>query len=162
PRSCAAFYRSLNKTVDVVAMVSTKGTDHNSAWSYTTVVKQMNRPILQLVLLLSVLAVSLYGCKSNDGQEGWSEQAAPKAPYVEAKRQTITVEDTYPGRVVAIREAQVRPQVSGIVRARLFTEGDTVEKGDALYQIDPDMFAASVSASRAAVSKAEAALVLAK
>jgi len=126
------------------------------------VVKPMYRPTITLVLLLSLAAVTLQGCKSNEEQAGWGNASAPTAPYVEAAQQSIVVEDTYPGRVVAIREAQVRPQVSGIVRERLFTEGDTVEKGEALYQIDPDMFAANVAASRAAVSKAEAALTLAK
>lgn len=115
-----------------------------------------------LILLMSTLTVSLYGCKGGGGEEGWGDAPAPKAPYIEANTQTITVEDVYPGRVVAIREAQVRPQVSGIVRERLFTEGEVVEKGEALYQIDPDVFAANVAASRAAVSKASAGLTLAK
>lgn len=125
-------------------------------------VKPMYRSTFKLILLVSLLCTAAYGCKNKDEQAGWGDASAPTAPYIEAAQKTIAVEDTYPGRVVAIREAQVRPQVSGIVRARLFIEGDTVNKGDALYQIDPDMFAANVAASKAAVSKAQAALTLAK
>lgn len=143
-------------------MAYTKAT-FDSAWSLNfTVVKPMKRSKLMLILLVSALTMTLYGCKGGGDEAGMGDAPAPTAPYIEADEQTITVEDVYPGRVVAIREAQVRPQVSGIVRARLFTEGDVVEKGDALYQIDPDVFAANVAASKAAVSKANAALTLAK
>lgn len=122
----------------------------------------MYRPTLTVILLAGVLAVGLTGCKKDEGSTARGDAPAPNAPYVVATQKSISVEDTYPGRVVAIRESQVRPQVSGIVRARVFTEGDTVEKGDTLYQIDPDVFAANASASRAAVSRADAAQKLAK
>lgn len=125
-------------------------------------IRPMLRPALTVIVLAGTLLVGLTGCKKDDGQGGWSDGPAPEAPYVVAAEKMIPVVDEYPGRVVAVREAQVRPQVSGIVRERIFTEGAIVEKGDALYQIDPDVFAANVAASRAAVSKAEAARKLAK
>ncbi|MCC3264338.1 biotin/lipoyl-binding protein, partial [Paenibacillus polymyxa] len=55
------------------------------------------------------------------------------------------------GRTAAAMSAEVRPQVGGIIQKRLFTEGDTVKAGQALYQIDP-------SSSRAAYDEAAAAL----
>lgn len=125
-------------------------------------IRPMLRPTFKVILLAGILIVGLTGCKKDEGQGGWGDAPAPEAPYVVAAKKVIAVEDDYPGRVVAVREAQVRPQVSGIVRSRIFTEGDLVEKGDALYQIDPDVFAANAAASRAAVSKAEAAQKLAK
>lgn len=125
-------------------------------------IRPMLRPTLTVIFLVGTLLVGLTGCKKDEGQGERGPATAPNAPYVLTAKKKIVVEDTYPGRVVAIREAQVRPQVNGIVRERLYTEGEIVEKGDALYQIDPDIFAANAAASRAAVSKAEAALKLAK
>ena len=42
-----------------------------------------------------------------------------------------------PGRTSAYRIAEVRPQVDGIIRRRLFTEGAEVRAGQPLYEIDP-------------------------
>lgn len=42
-----------------------------------------------------------------------------------------------PGRTDAFRVAEVRPQVSGIILRRNFTEGSDVKAGESLYQIDP-------------------------
>jgi len=54
--------------------------------------------------------------------------------------------------------AEIRPQVSGIIRKRLFTEGSEVKAGQELYQIDPAQFQAALDNARAAVIRAEAAL----
>lgn len=51
--------------------------------------------------------------------------------------QHIPVLIPLPGRVVPLRSAEVRPQVSGILIKRRFTEGQTVQAGEPLYQIDP-------------------------
>ena len=61
-----------------------------------------------------------------------------------------------PGRTVAYRIAQVRPQISGIIQKRLFTEGAAVQAGQALYQIDPGPYRAAHDSAAAAVAKAEA------
>lgn len=61
-----------------------------------------------------------------------------------------------PGRTLAVQTAEIRPQVSGIVRARLFTEGSTVTAGQALYQIDPASYQATVNSAQAGVARAEA------
>ena len=49
-----------------------------------------------------------------------------------------------PGRTAAFRVAEIRPQVSGLVRKRLFTEGSDVKAGQVLYQIDPAPFQAAL------------------
>jgi membrane fusion protein (multidrug efflux system) len=55
--------------------------------------------------------------------------------------------------VAAVRVAEVRPQVNGIILKRLFTEGSEVTAGQQLYQIDPAPYEASYhSAAAAAVS----------
>jgi membrane fusion protein (multidrug efflux system) len=44
-----------------------------------------------------------------------------------------------PGRVNALRNAEVRPQISGVIQKRLFSEGALVRQGQPLYQIDPSL-----------------------
>ena len=70
----------------------------------------------------------------------------------------LAIEDLLPGRIVPLRLAEVRPQVSGIVRARLFEEGDTVKEGQPLYRIDPSIFQAEVAGAQATTSRNRAAL----
>ena len=61
-----------------------------------------------------------------------------------------------PGRARAYREAEIRPQVTGLIQSRLFTEGQMVTAGQALYQIDASEYAASVNSAKAALQRAEA------
>ena len=63
-----------------------------------------------------------------------------------------------PGRVSAFLMAEVHPQVSGIVKERLFTEGGDVKAGDVLYQIDPAPYQAARDSAMAALARAEANL----
>ncbi|MGY4024366.1 efflux RND transporter periplasmic adaptor subunit [Aeromonas rivuli] len=60
------------------------------------------------------------------------------------------------GRTAALRIAEVRPQVSGIVLKRLFTEGSDVKAGQLLYQIDPAVYQANVASAAANLAKAQA------
>ncbi|KZX59868.1 efflux transporter periplasmic adaptor subunit [Vibrio sp. HI00D65] len=82
---------------------------------------------------------------------------------------TLTIETTsqpvlldLPGHTNAFREAEVRPQVDGIVLARLFKEGSFVEKGQSLYQIDPAQYEASLLISNSKLEAAKASLGAAK
>jgi membrane fusion protein (multidrug efflux system) len=61
-----------------------------------------------------------------------------------------------PGRTSAYEVSDVRPQVSGIVRARLFTEGSIVHQGQTLYQIDPSLYRAAANQAEANLRSAQA------
>jgi membrane fusion protein (multidrug efflux system) len=61
-----------------------------------------------------------------------------------------------PGRTSAYRIAEVRPQVSGIVQKRLFTEGSEVKADQLLYQINPETYQADYDSAKAALAKIEA------
>ncbi|GGJ97596.1 efflux RND transporter periplasmic adaptor subunit [Luteimonas terricola] len=109
--------------------------------------------------LLAVLVLALAAC--GGGQEG----GAPPKPAVtvatlEARPVTITRE--LPGRTSAWLVAEVRPQVSGIVAKRLFTEGALVEADQPLYQIDDATYRATANSARAQLKRAEATLVAAR
>lgn len=62
-----------------------------------------------------------------------------------------------PGRTSAYEVSEVRPQVSGIIRSRLFSEGQTVRAGQTLYQIDARLYDAAEAQARANLMSAEAA-----
>ena len=72
--------------------------------------------------------------------------------------QQVVITTELPGRTSAYLVAEVRPQVSGIIQKRLFTEGSDVKAGQVLYQIDPAPFQAALDNARAALGRAEANL----
>jgi RND family efflux transporter MFP subunit len=76
--------------------------------------------------------------------------------------QALPLTTELPGRTVAAQSAEIRPQVSGIVQKRLFTEGSTVRAGQPLYQLDASSYEATVRSAEAAVAKAEATLAAAR
>lgn len=87
---------------------------------------------------------------------------APSVTVMTATAEDFIAKVRLPGRIKATMVAEVRPQVSGIISERLFTEGAPVEKGQPLYKIEDDTYAAAVSNARAAVAQAEANFDFAK
>jgi membrane fusion protein (multidrug efflux system) len=106
---------------------------------------------------LAVSALFLAACK---GQHG--EQQAGGGPaevtVVTLKPQPVTVSRELPGRTSAYLVAEVRPQVNGIVKQRLFEEGALVKAGQPLYQLDDAVYRAEHNNAKAALAKAKAAL----
>ena len=111
------------------------------------------RPVL--CLLLTLCAWALAGC---------GQKAAPPPPAsgpVEVAVVTLMPRDLVlatelPGRTVAYRIAEVRPQAAGIIQRRLFVEGAQVKVGDPLYQIDPSTYDAALKRAEAALARAAA------
>ena len=90
---------------------------------------------------------------------------APKATpvgYVVVQTQALNLTQDLAGRTSAFLDADVRPQVGGIVKARQFTEGGTVTAGQSLYQIDPAPYQAAYDSALANEQQAQAAYDLAK
>ena len=103
-----------------------------------------------------LVAGALAGCsKSGDGQAA-APKALAEAGVVTLQKQSQQLDASLPGRTRAFLTAEVRPQVSGIVQKRLFTEGALVKQGQQLYQIDPATFQAAQTSAAAALAKAEA------
>lgn len=92
------------------------------------------------------------------------QDAPPQGPgavpvtVVTLTAQAVTLTRELPGRTSAFMVAEVRPQVSGIVRQRLFTEGGMVTAGEPLYQLDDATYQADYASARAEVARAQAAL----
>jgi membrane fusion protein (multidrug efflux system) len=99
-----------------------------------------------LYCALPLTVLLLAGCKEPE------QAAAPKTPevgVVTLKAQSVLLSSDLPGRTSAFRVAEVRPQVSGIIQKRLFSEGAVVKKGQQLYQIDPSTYQASFDKAKA-------------
>ncbi|MFA7553307.1 MAG: efflux RND transporter periplasmic adaptor subunit [Spongiibacteraceae bacterium] len=88
--------------------------------------------------------------------------APPAVTVVTLQAEDVTLTRELPGRVASSRVAEIRPQVTGILQRRLFTEGSHVEAGEGLYQIEDASYRAEVNSARAALARAEAALTLAQ
>ncbi len=79
-----------------------------------------------------------------------------------AKTEPVSLTTELSGRTSAFLISEVRPQVSGIVKARLFQEGGLVRAGQALYQIDPATYQASYNSAAAGLAQAQATYTAAK
>jgi membrane fusion protein (multidrug efflux system) len=91
---------------------------------------------------------------------GGRAAAAPPAPVevgvVTLQPRPVVLTTELPGRTSAYETSEVRPQVTGIIRQRLFTEGQMVEKGQTLYQIDDRLYRAAAAQARANLASARA------
>ncbi|QMD50858.1 efflux RND transporter periplasmic adaptor subunit [Citrobacter sp. RHB35-C21] len=104
-------------------------------------------------------AVLLAGC--NDQGETQAHPAEPQVNVHVVEKAPLAVTTELPGRTTAFRIAEVRPQVSGIVLKRNFTEGSDVEAGQSLYQIDPATYQADYDSAKGELAKSEAAAAIA-
>lgn len=118
---------------------------------------------------MMALALALASCGSS-GEPG-AEKGARRGQggggpatvgYVVAQRTSATNTVELPGRIVAFQSSQVRPQVSGVLQRRFFTEGSIVRRGQPLYQIDPSLYRAAANEARANVANAQAQLEAAR
>ncbi|HGL6716458.1 efflux RND transporter periplasmic adaptor subunit [Burkholderia contaminans] len=107
----------------------------------------------------ALVAAMLAGCGPSERQA-----AAPAIPVaaMTLAATPLDVSEDLPGRVAAVRIAEIRPQVSGIVQRRLFEQGTEVRAGQPLFQINPAPFKADMDTAAAALQRAEAALARAK
>ena len=76
--------------------------------------------------------------------------------YIELKPEAVILTTELSGRASAYKVAEVRPQVTGIIQSRLFTEGSVVTEGQVLYQIDPSLYQAAYDSAKAGLMRAEA------
>lgn len=104
-----------------------------------------------------MLMLALSAC-GGGGDQAQQQGAPPPAPvgFVVAREEPVTLTTELPGRTAAFETSEVRPQVNGLVRARLFTEGEFVSRGQPLYRVDPAPYQAQVASVRAALARAQA------
>lgn len=104
--------------------------------------------------MIAALALAMTACSAPEA----TPEATPRVSVVTVGPQVVQRDDELPSRVAAVRTAQIRAQVGGIVQRRLFEQGAEVRAGQALFQIDPAAFRADVDSALAALQRSEAAL----
>ena len=119
------------------------------------VMRNLSRYLPLLPLLVTLVLIT--GCKEkNTSGDAAQAKPAPEVSVVTIQEQAVTLTTILPGRITPHLEAEIRPQVSGIILKRLFTEGGEVKEGEVLYQIDPATYRASLASAKASLAKAEA------
>lgn len=97
----------------------------------------------------------LTGC-GESGNTASAQQKLTDVNVIKLTTAPLKMTSELPGRTSALRIAEVRPQVSGIIQKRLFTEGSDVNAGQALYQIDPAPYQAVLDSALGNLAQAEA------
>ncbi len=115
------------------------------------------RPALLATLFLAS-DLSLQGCAKPQPPPA----GPPAVSVITIQPQSVVLESDLPGRTSPFQVSDVRPQVNGIIQARLFEEGANVRAGQLLYQIDPAPYRATYDQAVAQLVSARAALVTAK
>ncbi len=107
------------------------------------------------ILTIAVFTLLIGAC---DRQQAQTSPPPPEVVTVEVKEQQIELTTELPGRTSPHLIAEVRPQVSGIIKKRHFKEGSFVKEGRLLYQIDPAPFQAAYDSAVASLARAQANL----
>lgn len=114
------------------------------------------------VILICVVAIAafLFWKREHKADVVATESAPPplSVDVLTLTAERIPLRETLPARVTARRLAEIRPQVDGIIRERLFEEGSDVEKGQPLYQIDDSQYKAVLAVAEADLNGAIATL----
>lgn len=106
-------------------------------------------------------ALVLAAC-GGGGQQAPAAGALPTVGVVAVQPEAVALTTELPGRTAAYQIAEVRPQVTGIVKKRAFREGSEVKAGELLYQIDPATYQAAHDSAKASLARAEANLYTAR
>ncbi|MBY5586203.1 efflux RND transporter periplasmic adaptor subunit [Rhizobium leguminosarum] len=121
--------------------------------------------IRRALLISSALAfAALLAACSDSGSKpagnagaGAAQQAAPVG-VIALTKGTFPITTILPGRAETFQTADIRPQVSGLIREVAFKDGGEIKKGDLLYQIEDAPYIAAVEQAKAAISKAQASV----
>jgi membrane fusion protein (multidrug efflux system) len=101
---------------------------------------------------IALLGLVALGCKPAPPQA----PPPPEVAFIQVTPRTVDEQFEFSGNVEAFKSVQVRSQVSGVIVARPFTEGQAVRAGQVLYRIDPVAYDADWRAARARLAEAEA------
>lgn len=107
------------------------------------------RGILPFLLLMALLS----GCEAKS-EEAADAPPPPEVEVVDITAQPVVLSESFTGRVEAAETVELRPRVSGYIQEVAFKEGELVEEGDLLFQIDPRPYQARVSAAQAELAQA--------
>jgi len=113
---------------------------------------------------LAAIALTLAACGQGKGGAGGGMGPGGPTPVgvIVAKTEPVNLTSELTGRTSAYLISEVRPQVGGIIKARLFQEGGYVRAGQPLYQIDPATYQAAYNSAAAGLAQAQATATAAR
>ena len=109
-----------------------------------------------------LLLIALLAACGDDGKKGppgappGAGMPPPEVDVITIAAGSATITQDLPGRLQAVRSAQVRARVEGIVEKRLFAEGTDIAAGAPLFQIDARTYQAQAAAAEADLAAAKA------
>jgi RND family efflux transporter MFP subunit len=111
--------------------------------------------------IVIVSCAALFAATASIGCAAQTASGPPPAPpevgVVQVTTQPVTMTAELPGRTLAVTVSEVRPRIRGIIQSRLFAEGQTVNAGQVLYEVDPALYQADYENAKARLARAEAA-----
>lgn len=111
---------------------------------------------------IAAMILTMAGCSKENRTAAMPPGGPPEVGVIAIQPQRVALTTELHGRTSAYLIAEVRPQVSGIIQKRLFTEGADVKAGELLYQIAPATYQAAYNSAKAALARAEANLIPAR
>lgn len=109
--------------------------------------------------MATIATALISGCNAQG-----DEVAAAPLPAVEVARvqeESALLWDSFTGRVAAPETVELRPRVTGYIERVTFAEGELVQRGDVLFEIDPRPYQAREQAAQAELERAQSQLKLA-
>src|SRR4051812_11270118 len=113
------------------------------------------RHLISVRCALAALILSCAACSGGADKNG-ADRPPPEVGYVVVQPTSVPLTTELSGRTSPFAVSEVRPQVSGVIRARQFTEGSIVRAGQTLYQVDPSLYQANVDQAQANLASAQA------
>ncbi|EON91854.1 secretion protein HlyD [Marinobacter lipolyticus SM19] len=123
--------------------------------------KNFNGPVWALGPALVMMTVLLSGCEAQS-DEAMAMPPPPEVDVAKVVEEPVTLWESFTGRVEAPETVDLRPRVSGYIHEVAFEEGELVQAGDLLFQIDPRPYQARAQAARADLALARSQLELAR
>jgi membrane fusion protein (multidrug efflux system) len=116
----------------------------------------MLKPVPTVIAAALIGTLCLSACAKKDDGGAKGARGPTTVGYVVVNTQPLNLTQELAGRTSAYLVSEVRPQVGGIIKARLFTEGGQVSTGQSLYQIDPATYQAAYDSALAQQAQAQA------
>src|SRR5215472_500903 len=114
---------------------------------------------LHLLGALTVAMTICAGCSTK------AEKPAPPPPGVTVTpvvQRDVPIHQEWVGTMVGNVDADIRPKVEGFLLTRLYEEGSFVQKGQAMFQLDPRQAQAAVEQAQGKLERTRAALAQAQ